>query len=201
MAFSTHLGFYLSTTPVHFLSGAFSRTPTVQTWELALVHPILGGGTSWLYWSQLRPASRGQNGTWCPMSETLNQGQRPCFWFLLHWLSPEASTWCFSTSQTSLAPWLWLWHTSRPAQLCCPVPHRQAFRIPGSHVAHSRAYSSILADFCLEYKLGKHRYFVHIRHKQFERGKRTSIVHYVGHQRLRVFCLEHNAGNWFGFKV
>lgn len=82
-----------------------------------------------------------------------------------------------------------------------PLPHSQAFGVPGSDVAQSGAYSSILTDFCLEYTLRKHRRFIHICHSQPERGIGAGIVRYTGHQGLRVFRFEHNVGNRLGFKI
>lgn len=83
------------------------------------------------------------------------------------WLSPAAITCCFCTFPALVSP-LAVVTASQPAQPYRPSPYSQAFGVPGSHIAQSGAYSSVLTDFCLEYTLEKHRRFIHIRHSQPE---------------------------------
>lgn len=90
---------------------------------------------------------------------------------------------------------------SQACPACSLLPYFQTFRIFGSHVAHFCAYSHTFTDFCLEYLLGKLGCFIHICYKKTERGKRSGIVLYTRHQRLRIFRMEQNVVNGCCFEI
>lgn len=81
------------------------------------------------------------------------------------------------------------------------LPYRIPFRIIGLHHHDQGIDRNVFRHFCFVNQIQENRWLIHIRYKNFKRGKRARVVLHIWHQRFRVCGVDHQVVHRHCFKI